>query len=88
MERTNNKGFESEQKGKPIKDKTFVLKIKYDQNQSVQGSIQWIEQEKIVYFRSMMELILLLNESLDKKDCRSWNGDDGVLKLIQSTVNE
>lgn len=64
-----------------IKDKTFVLKIRYHQNHSIQGTIQWIEKEKIVSFRSMMELLLLLNESLDPQDFRSWVGEEGVLEL-------
>lgn len=66
-----------------IKDKTFVLKIRYHQNHSIQGTIQWIEMEKIVSFRSMMELVLLLNESLDldPQDFRSWDGEEGVLEL-------
>lgn len=64
-----------------IKDKTFVLKIRYHQNHSIQGTIQWIEKEKIVSFRSMMELLLLLNESLDPQDVRSWIGEEGVLEL-------
>ena len=64
-----------------IKDKTFVLKIRYQQNHSVQGSIQWIEQEKIVSFRSVMELLLLLNEALDQQEFRSWSGGEGVLEL-------
>lgn len=65
-----------------IKDKTFVLKIRYQQNHSIQGSIQWIEQEKIVSFRSMMELLILLNESLDQQEFRSWAGEEGVLELM------
>lgn len=69
---------------KIIKDKTFVVKVKYNQNHSMQGSIQWVEQKKIVYFRSMMELILLLNESMGSKDIRSWKGTDGTLALMKS----
>ena len=64
-----------------IKDKTFVLKIRYQQNHSIQGSIQWIEQEKIVSFRSMMELMLLLNDAMDQQEFRSWSGGEGVLEL-------
>lgn len=73
---------EAELKEKMIKDKTFIVKIKYNQNQSIQGSIQWIEKKKVVHFRSMMELILLLSESVDKKEIRSWEGDEGKLALI------
>ena len=67
---------------KVIKDKTFVIKIKYNQNSSIQGSIQWLEKKKVVHFRSMMELMLLLSESVDIKDLRTWEGNDGKLSLI------
>jgi hypothetical protein len=77
-------GAEKELEDKILKDKTFVLKIKYNQNHSMQGSIQWVEKKKTVNFRSMMELILLLSESMESKDIRSWDGSDGMLEMIKS----
>jgi hypothetical protein len=68
---------------KVIKDRTFMIKVKYNQNQSLQGSVQWIEKGKVVHFRSMMELISLLSESVENKEIRSWEGDDGRLSLVQ-----
>lgn len=85
MVKKNNKlDSESSTDEKVIKDKTFVLKIKYNQNHSIQGSIQWVEQKKVVYFRSMMELILLLSESVEDKDIRSWNEEDGMLSILNT----
>ena len=43
---------------KIIKNTSFLLRIKYHQNHSIQGSIQWLEKSKTVYFRSLMELIM------------------------------
>lgn len=70
-----------------INDKTFIVKIKYNQNNSIQGTIQWVEQKKAVNFRSMMELMMLMNESLENKEIRSWEGDEGAITLVQSISN-
>lgn len=69
---------------KVIRDKTFIVKIKYGQNHSIQGSIQWIEKRKTVYFRSMMELVILLSESVENKDIRSWNDENGDISVLSS----
>jgi hypothetical protein len=83
MKKNNNNTIdETELNNKVIRDKTFVVKIKYSQNQSIQGSIQWIDKKKVVNFRSMMELMLLLSESVDNKDIRSWEDEEGALSLI------
>lgn len=67
-----------------IKNNSFFLKLKYKQNHSLQGSIQWLEQKKTVYFRSLMELILLLQEAASEKiDFRSWDVSNGIIKEIQ-----
>lgn len=67
-----------------FKDKTFIIKIKYQQNYSIQGSIQWVDSKKTVNFRSMMELIMLINESVEDTKFRSWKGEEGVIALMQS----
>ena len=43
---------------------TLVTKIMFCENVSIQGYIQWIEQEKTVPFRSFMELSHLLEEAV------------------------
>lgn len=66
-----------------IKNTSFLLKIKYHQNHSIQGSIQWLEKKKTVYFRSLMELILLLQEaSSDNTELRTWFGDKGIIEEL------
>lgn len=66
-----------------IKNSSFILKIKYNQNHTIQGTIQWLEQKKTIYFRSLMELVLLLNEATSSNmELRSWNGDNGILKEL------
>ncbi|GLI50021.1 hypothetical protein TSYNTROOL_01070 [Tepidanaerobacter syntrophicus] len=60
---------------------TFVIKVLYCENASVQGYIQWLEDEKTVPFRSLMELIHLMEEALEKEGkglvkFRSWEADE------------
>ena len=68
---------------KEIKDTTFIVKLKYHQNHSLQGTIQWIEKGKVVHFRSMMELFLLLSESIGNKEIRSWEDENGILTIVK-----
>ncbi|NLN87214.1 MAG: hypothetical protein GX133_06375 [Syntrophomonadaceae bacterium] len=65
-----------------LKDRTFIVKVKYNQNYSMQGSVQWIEQGRIVNFRSEMELLALLSEAVDNKQIRSWEDDN--LSIVKS----
>lgn len=68
-----------------IKNSSFLLKIKYNQNHSIQGTIQWLEQKKTIYFRSLMELVLLLQEAASNNmEFRSWNGEKGIIKELLS----
>lgn len=65
------------------KDRIFIVKVKYNQNSSMQGSIQWIERGKIINFRSLMELLSLLSESIDNKEIRSWEDDSSTLSIVK-----
>ena len=58
---------------------TFLIRIYFKQHANWQGTIQWLESNKTVPFRSVLELISLLNEAVDKSspaneglDFRSW----------------
>jgi len=70
-------------KDEEIKDRTFLVKLKYTQNQSMQGSIQWIERGRAVNFRSMMELFSLLSDSVVNKEIRGWEDESGILTIIK-----
>ncbi len=67
------------------KDKTFIVKIKYSQNHSIQGFIQWIEKEKTLNFRSEMELLSLLCEAADIKEIRSWKNEEPALSVVNGS---
>ncbi len=45
---------------------TFELKIFFRQNASWQGTLNWIEEKREESFRSVLELLLLLNSALVK----------------------
>ncbi len=66
-----------------LKDRTFIVKIKCNQNHSMQGSVQWVEQGRIVNFRSEMELLSLLIEAVDDKEIRSWEDDNLILSIVK-----
>jgi hypothetical protein len=44
---------------------TFAVKILFRQNASWQGSITWLEGEREESFRSVLELIFLMNSALE-----------------------
>ena len=52
------------QKDRTGKQATFSLRILFRQNASWQGSITWLEGKKEQSFRSVLELVLLMNSAL------------------------
>jgi hypothetical protein len=44
----------------------FFIRILYRQNASYQGEICWMEKGKCLYFRSLLEMIMLLQEALEE----------------------
>jgi hypothetical protein len=75
--------YDREQSDLEQKNRTFIVKVKYNQNCSMQGSIQWIEKGKIINFRSEMELLFLLSESIDNKEIRSWEDENSTLSIVK-----
>lgn len=62
---------------------SFLVRIYFKQHADWQGTIQWLETNKTVSFRSVLELISLLNEAVDKEfpvekgiGVRSWENLD------------
>ena len=54
-------------------DSSFLIKIKYRQNSSWQGTVQWIETGKSQNFKSCLELIRLMDIAVnsDKENTES-----------------
>mgnify|MGYP007101846028 CR=1 FL=1 len=44
---------------------TFIVRVQHRQNSSWQGRITWMEQDKTIYFRSIWELIKLIESAVD-----------------------
>lgn len=47
---------------------TFVIRILFRQNASWQGSVTWLEGDVEASFRSVLELILLMDSAMRKDD--------------------
>ena len=47
---------------------TFALRILFRQNASWQGSVTWLEQQQEQSFRSVLELLLLIDNALSCQD--------------------
>lgn len=78
MEKTKKNNKENRNKGLFNHPATFMIKIIYSKNTSVQGYLHWLENEKSVPFRSYMELTYLINEALNSNELikfRSWQTD-------------
>jgi len=57
---------------KPKKTKgTFVIQIQHRQHATWQGTITWVDKEKSVNFRSALELLKLIDGSLDDEEVNS-----------------
>lgn len=69
----------------PSKGPTFFIRIHYRQNATWQGSIQWLEGKSTKFFRSHLEMIMLMQEAIEKSgngkaECefQSWDEQEEV----------
>jgi len=55
---------------------SLSVRIFYCQNSTWQGEVHWVEGEKSIRFRSLLELINLIQEAVEKSqkepDIRNW----------------
>ena len=47
---------------------TFIVRVQHRQNSSWQGRITWVEEDKTVYFRSVWEMMKLIEEALGETE--------------------
>ena len=47
---------------------TFIIRVQHRQNSSWQGRITWVEEDKTQYFRSVWEMVKLIEEAMADKD--------------------
>ena len=43
---------------------TFIIRVQHRQNSSWQGRITWMDKDKTVYFRSMWEMLKLIDSAV------------------------
>lgn len=63
---------------------SFLVKVDYIKNASIQGSIHWLEEDKITRFKSMMELITLIIKAIPKEEEVDWNDLNKIISFQQS----
>jgi len=61
---------------------SFLVQIQFRQNATWQGRIVWMEERKTIIFRSLLELMVLLEEALSEESIP----DDG--KMVEWNRNE
>ena len=57
-------------------ENSFLIKIKYRQNSSWQGSVQWIETGKTQNFKSCLELIRLMDIAVNTKNTEDTESEE------------
>lgn len=59
-----------------MKNTTFIIEIKSNQYNSWQGSIEWIEGKRMESFRSVLELVKLMDSAMEEQ------GENGKSKAV------
>ncbi len=44
---------------------TFIVRVQHRQNSSWQGRITWMEEDKTIQFRSVWEMVKLIESAMD-----------------------
>ena len=58
---------------------TFIIRVQHRQNSSWQGRITWVEEDKTLSFRSVWEMMKLIDEEMElaapkeEEKVPSWN---------------
>lgn len=55
---------------------TFVVQVQHRQNSSWQGRVTYLEENKSAYFRSVLELIKMIDGALDDIECGNGAEDN------------
>ncbi|MBQ9032408.1 MAG: hypothetical protein IJ106_13295 [Parasporobacterium sp.] len=73
--RAANRSYHEEKREKIMNDEqllmkhgdlgSFIIRVQHRQNSSWQGRITWIEKNKTVYFRSVWEMMKLIENAID-----------------------
>ena len=55
---------------------TFIIRVQHRQNSSWQGRITWMDEDKTVYFRSMWEMLKLIDSAVGTADQQEESLDE------------
>ena len=55
---------------------TFIVRVQHRQNSSWQGRITWMEEDKTVQFRSVWEMIKLIESAVDTVSAPEKDGEE------------
>jgi hypothetical protein len=71
MDRNNKTRHPEEKRGKIItlpNGANFVIRVQYRQNASWQGTIQWLEGKQTLRYRSVLELLKLMEDAVQRTE--------------------
>lgn len=54
-----------------MKKQTFIIEVNNTENQSWQGEIEWVQGQKKLAFRSVMELLRMIDSVVCEEDGNS-----------------
>ena len=57
---------------------TFIVRVQHRQNSSWQGRITWMEEDRTIQFRSVWEMIKLIESAVDKVSAQDSEADEAV----------
>lgn len=62
---------------------SFVIRVQHRQNNSWQGRVTWLEENKTENFRSVLELIHLIDDALGTEDevTPVWDTEESDLPI-------
>jgi len=68
----------NEQRNQVCSKGTFAITVKFMQNSTWQGHIHWMEEDKKQHFRSVLEMLKLMDEALAEtaQDTRQVSWDE------------
>ena len=62
---------------------TFAIQILFRRNASWQGTITWVDKNRKQNFRSVLELITLLNSALEGNRCPQWQQEENYREMAE-----
>ena len=58
------------------KKATFVVEVQFQQNNTLQGTIRWLEEKRSQRFRSALELMKLMDDAVNRGNDRNGPAEE------------